>query len=1068
MIRLIRCITLIVILSLVVQIQQTTGASAQAPAPSTFLMAEPALSPDRAEIAFISGGDIWTVPAEGGQARLLVSHTAVESRPLYSPDGRNLAFISTRTGNGDIYILSFDTGQIRRLTYDDSNDQLDSFSRDGKWIYFSSTSRDIAGMNDIFRVSVEGGTPMQVSADRFANEFFSAPSPDSRALAFTARGIASSQWWRKGRSHIDESEIWVMRDPDLYERITEGGAKEMWPMWSADGSTIFYVSDRSGAQNIWSRTFGGQAKQITKFRDGRVLWPNISYDGRAIVFERNFSVWKLDTANGQAAEIRAHRRGAPSLPAVEHLRLTDRFQEFALSPDGKKIAFAVRGEIFASSARDGGDATRVTRSPASEYHIAWSPDSRRIAYVSDRDQTPHIYLYDFTANAETQVTRSARADAAPRFSPDGKLLAFERDAKQLCAIDLDSHKERTLAEGVFERPPLDSDRSFAWSPDSRWIAFTTPGAKAFKNVHVVPLTGGASQQISFIANTFSNSLTWSPDGSFILFNTAQRTEGGQVARIDLTPRLPKFREDQFRDLFKEDAPRRSSAQEGAQTREPDEKKPGTKNIEITFEGIRRRLSLIPAGVDVRSHTISPDGKWLLVSAAAEGQQNLYTYSLDELSREPAVARQLTSTPDFKAFPQFTPDSKEVFYIEQGRIHLVPLDTRASRPVAVTAEMDVDFQVEKMYVFRQAWGYLNDYFYDPNFHGVNWKAVREEYEPRIAAAQTADEMRRVLSLMVGELNASHLGVSAPFVAAQPGVGKLGLRFDRAEYEIAGKLKITEVIPLGPAEFAGIKSGEYLLAVDGASIDGRTNLDELLAFKSGRRVALTLSASADGAGRREAVARPVSTGAEKGLVYRKWVEEKRDFVSRISNGRLGYVHMPDMSANSLAQLYIDLDVENHSRQGVVIDIRNNNGGFVNAYALDVFARRGYMNMTRRGFPSAPARSTLGQRALELPTILVINQHSLSDAEDFTEGYRALKLGKVVGEPTAGWIIYTSNVTLIDGTGLRLPFIKITGADGKVMELAPRPVDVAVHRPIGESYTGRDIQLETAVRELLKNNQ
>jgi len=213
------------------------------------------------------------------------------------------------------------------------------------------------------------------------------------------------------------------------------------------------------------------------------------------------------------------------------------------------------------------------------------------------------------------------------------------------------------------------------------------------------------------------------------------------------------------------------------------------------------------------------------------------------------------------------------------------------------------------------------------------------------------------------------------------------------------------------------------------------------------------------------RPSNTATEKGLLYRSWVEKNREYVAKISGGRLGYVHMFDMGSGSLAQLFVDLDTENQSREGVVVDVRNNNGGFVNAYALDVLARRGYMIMTRRGFPPAPARTVLGQRSLEAPTILVTNQHSLSDAEDFTEGYRALKLGKVVGEPTGGWIIYTSGATLIDGTNIRLPFIRIESADGKLMELAPRPVDVPVVRPIGESYAGHDLQLETAVKELLK---
>src|SRR6185436_4918308 len=365
-----------------------------------------------------------------------------------------------------------------------------------------------------------------------------------------------------------------------------------------------------------------------------------------------------------------------------------------------------------------------------------------------------------------------------------------------------------------------------------------------------------------------------------------------------------------------------------------------------------------------------------------------------------VSRQLTSTPGFKREAQFSPDSKEVFYLEQGRINVVPVETRQPRPLAVAAEMDVDFAREKLEVFHQAWSYLRDYFYDPNYHGVDWQAVKASYEPRLNGARTPDEMRRVLSLMIGELNASHSGVSAPFGGNQPSTGRLGLRFDRAEYEGSGRLRVIDVIPLGPAAVAGgIKQGDYLLAVDGTQIDGHTNLDELLSFKIGKRVMLTVSL--DGTRKTEVAIRPVNQNTEKGLLYRRWVEERRDYVAKISGGKLGYVHMIDMGQGSLTQLFLDLDVENQAREGVVVDVRNNNGGFVNAYAIDVLARRGYMTMTRRGFPGAPARTVLGQRALELPTILVTNQHSLSDAEDFTEGYRALKLGKVVGEPTSGWI-------------------------------------------------------------------
>jgi tricorn protease len=1039
--------------------------------------AEPAISPDRQEVAFVSGSDIWTVPVAGGEARLLVSHPANESRPIYSPDSRRLAFVSSRTGNGDIYILTLDTGDLKRLTFDDSSEQLNGWSRDGKWVYFNSTSRDISGMNDVFRISSEGGTAMQVTADRFVNEFFSAPSPDNSTLAFTARGNSSTQWWRKGHSHLDESEIWLMREGESasYERLTSRGAREGWPMWSADGKNLFYVSDKSGAQNIWVKPVQGQARQVTQFKDGRVLWPTMSYDGRLMVFERNFGIWKFDPANNQTSEIKITRRGVATGTSVEHLTLNNQFQEMALSPDGRKVAFTVRGEIFAASAKDGGDATRVTNTLTAESNIIWSPDSKKLVYISDRDKTPHIYMYDFTKNAETQLTNDAKLDTAPRFSPDGKWLAFERGARELRVMDMESKQERVIATGFLERPPFEAERPFVWSPDGKWIAFMSVGERAFQNIHIANVAEGTSKPVSFLANVNGNVVSWSPDGTFLLFDTGQRTEGSRLARVDLTPRTPKFREDQFTDLFKETAPRNTPpntqprpAQPAPDSQPPatEEKKPATKNVEVVFDGIKQRLSIVSLGIDAGSHTISPDGKTLLFVAAAAGQVNFYTYPLDELSREPAVARQLTSTPGFKSQAQFSPDGKEVFYLEQGRINVVNMDNRQVRPVAITAEMDIDFAKEKMEVFNQAWTVMRDTFYDPNYHGVNWQAVRQEYAPRIAGARTGDEMRRLLNLMVGELNASHSGASGPFGGQQSApVGRLGLRFDRSEYENNGRFRVTEIITLGPAAIANIKPGEYLTAVDGKAITARTNLDEWLEYKVNRRVVLTIASSADGAGKREVAVRPVSLGTEKGLLYRNWVAANRAYVEKISDGKLGYVHMPDMSSDALSLLYVDLDAENHLREGVVIDIRNNNGGFVNSYALDVFARRGYITMTPRESKPSPMRTLNGQRALELPTILITNQHSLSDAEDFTEGYRALKLGKVVGEPTSGWIIYTSGLSLIDGTNLRIPFIKITTADGTNMELNPRPVDVPVTRPVGETYTDKDSQLDTAVRELLK---
>ncbi|HEY1114046.1 MAG TPA: LpqB family beta-propeller domain-containing protein [Chitinophagaceae bacterium] len=1029
---------------------------------------EPALSPDGSEIAFVSGGDIWTVPSSGGEARLLVSNPATESRPLYSPDGKSLAFVSTRSGNGDIYVLHMVTGAVERLTWDDGFDEVSAWSRDGKYLYFSSTSRDIAGMRDVFRVKATGGTPVTVSGNRYVNEYFAAPAPDGKSVAFAARGFGSHQWWRKGHSHLDESELWLQQGGtnESYQQLTERGAKQLWPLWSADGRTLYYVADRNGQQNLWMLPMGGTAKQLTNFTTGRVLWPSIAHNGQSLVFERDFSVWKYDIANGQATPVSITRRGVPATPAVERSRLTSGFSNLALSPDGKKVAFVARGEVFVAGAKDGGDATRVTATTANEAQLAWTPNSNTLLYTSEREGVSNIYQYNFITGKETQLTSGRQDNTAPLLSPDGKQVAFIRDGKELRVLDLATKRETVVAQGYLGRPPFASSGSVSWSPDGKWLAYAAFGPKSLRNIMVVPAAGGTGRPISFLANTFGGNVVWSRDGKSILFTTAQRTENGYVARVDLLPRQPRFREDQFRDLFTEPAP--AAARPASKTSPVIDTltrntTTASKGTHIVFEGIRQRLSLLPLGVDAGNIDLGKDGNTLVVVANVAGQSNLYTYSLDELSKEPAVVKQLTSTPGYKSSVQLSSDGKEVYFLEGGRILSVNLDSRQVKPLSVTAEMDIDFAAEKMEMFRQAWEVQNKGFYDTAFHGVDWAAIRTTYEPLAAGAQTPDELRRILNLMVGELNASHSGVSGP---GQPtySTGRIGLRFDPSTYEAEGKLKITEVVALSPAALTGsVQAGDYLVAIDGTPVTGDTNIDQLLDNKVGKRVTLSVSSSSSDKNPRSVVVRPVNQPTEKGLLYKQWVQERRDYVAKASGGRLGYVHMFDMGQGSLDQLYLDMDAENHARDGVVVDVRNNNGGFVNAYALDVLSRKGYLTMTVRGLPPAPARVQLGQRALDAPTILVTNQHSLSDAEDFAEGYRTLGLGKVVGEPTAGWIIYTSAASLIDGSSIRLPFIKITDNRGQNMEGAPRPVDIPVTNPLGEE--DKDRQLDTAVKELLR---
>lgn len=1046
---------------LTLAVSAISAASAQG-VPSFY---EPGISPDGTEIAFVSGGDIWTVPVAGGPARLLVAHSAHESRPLYSPDGSMLAFNSNRNGGSDVYVMDLRTGDVRRLTNDSGSEDLTGWSGDSRWVYFTSSGEDVAGMSDVYRVRVTGGTPMAVAADRYETEFFAAPSRDEPgviAIATRAR-MAQSQWWRNGHSHIDESEIWTVREATrsagvpTYTKVSVGG-KNLWPMWGTNGAIVF-MSDRSGAENLWSvPAAGGTATRLTSFNSGRVLWPSISTNGRTVAFERDFGIWTLDVANRTARRLDIRLMGSVEAPTPAVQRETQGWGGIAVSPDGRKWAFTSGGDVWATTIDGGVPATRVTRTPAAEGDIAWSGDSRQIVYTSWRTGTPKLYAYDFTAGAERPLTTGNGRDGAPQFSPDGKHLAYSRtadDARELRVMAWPSGADRQLATGV--------TTPATWSPDSRWLAYGGE-TDEFSNVMVVPVTGGAPRQVSFLANTNLGAIAWSAKGDYIVYRTNQRTEDNRLVKVDMVPLPPTFDENRFRDLFNQPRDSTNRAERAAPRDTAGGPVPTPTQIEIAFDGIRRRGAFVNTNFSVGQILLNPDGRTAVVTG--DGAMHRITFGANgsvETTRLEVAGSPIA----------FSSNGRQLYVTQGGQLRIVNMPAGSQpRTVSTSVEWTEDFEATKVAAFEQGWGEMRDGFYDKDYHGADWNAVRARFRPQIEGARTRAEFSRLMNLMLGELNASHLGHSGRTGPPQDGdgasTGRLGLRFDRVAYENDGRFVVTDVVELGPAHVAGsIAAGDEVVAVDGTALNGTADLDLLMRDRSGKKVVLSVRT---GTGTpRDVEVLATSGGAERQLIYRNWVESRRAYVDSISGGRIGYVHVASMSEGALDQLIFDLDQLNHAKDGVVIDVRNNNGGFVNVYALDILTRRNYFTMQGRSSSvRAPSRVQLGQRALLAPTVLVTNQNTLSDGEDFTEGYRELQLGPVVGEPTAGWIIFTGSRGLVDGTSVRMPGTFIRDNRGQNMERNPRPVDIEVERPAGEWYSGRDSQLDRAVQALVRRIQ
>ncbi|MGB9597429.1 MAG: S41 family peptidase, partial [Candidatus Poribacteria bacterium] len=473
-------------------------------------------------------------------------------------------------------------------------------------------------------------------------------------------------------------------------------------------------------------------------------------------------------------------------------------------------------------------------------------------------------------------------------------------------------------------------------------------------------------------------------------------------------------------------------------------------------------------MNCRALAISPDSKMLVFHWPMTGNNNLWSICFDE-DRKDDPPKQLTSGNGGKWGVHWTSDSKKIFYVDNGKIHFLKIAENGGRDgdpkvIETRGEMDIDIDAERLQMFSEAWRMIRDNFYDPKLHGADWESVRDKLLPVVQGLKHQEDFHELLNLMVGELNASHLGAGG----YDNGINDayLGIDFDWKEFEKTKRYKIASILSESPSALAKdqINVGDYLLAIDGIELDQSVDIFNLLKYKSKKRTILTVNDKPNKEGSRTVAIQPTDFGNISELRYKNWVRENEKYVHEKSNGRLGYVHIRTMTYEAYMKFLVDLDTETQNKEGVIIDVRFNGGGFTATFILDVLYKRTYVQSSYRGKRSVSATNMAGNRMFDKPTILLQNEHSGSNTEMFSEDYKRLGLGKVVGTPTAGAVIWTSNINLLDGTWFRVPFIKVENVDGKNLETESREVDVYIERPLGESLQNKDSQLDTAIKCLL----
>ncbi len=1082
------------------------------------LMRNPVVSPDGARVAFSHQGDIWVAPLVGGMPAMRV--TAQPSREdtcLWTPDGRSLVFTSNRFGNNDLFVVDLVGGEPRRLTHHSADDRLMGLSPDGKWVRFTSEreEQDLRRHANLFEIAIDGGTERRVSGYALTD---GRVSPDGTMLAFT-RGAES--WWRKDYRGAANLDVYVAntKDGGDFKALTTWEGNDFGPMWATDGRGVYVTREKDRATNLWFVTVGGGETQVTNLPTPGVRFASLNARGTHLAFESGSDVHTLeiDPANparplGEPRRVRVS--GFLDLDQSNaEVRVSNDVGEYALSPDGKMIACVSGGEIFVMERKKGDfrRTRRVTDTAAKEHDICFSPDSKSVLFVSDTSGEEQIWRVKSDDAAEPRLTHARKfavekvtetpgEKSGLELSPDHKTLSYVRGLGDLVLADPVTLEDKKTLDRGFSTP------SYNWSPDSRWIVlskddndfntdvwiFDTTGAEAPYNVSrhpdedTSPAMDGKGRFIAFITkdgllNDTDLAIAWlrkadaektpqdwddespSTGGAASAPSTPGAAPGATPPGAPGTPGPggagggPGRRRRGGDDAFDapQDPPQDAAAESRPASRATSRPEKKVEPVVIEFKGLHKRTKKVVSGEGRRSTPApSPDGKSIAFNQPGTGG-GLMIVGFDGKDK-----KALSPTPA----SQLKWDGDELWHISGGEVGA--MSKSGSRTgYALSGTRTRYPREERRLVFREAWRKMRDHFYDEKLHGADWNAAYARFEPMAMDATTSEDLAMVVTLLLGELNGSHLGFtpSQRWSSTNPSsTAQLGVLWDWT-YSGPG-LRVSRVLEDTPAarEKSKLLPGDVVVALeDRRTDDPKTNAWSAFDRLAGKEVRVTVL--------REGAEKEILMTPSAGLgqaVYNDRVERRQEAVAKATEGKVGYVHIAAMAEAEFLRFERELFAEGDGKSALIIDVRGNGGGSTADWLFTVLTQADHAITRPRGGGDGYPQDRRIFSAWTKPVVVLCDEFSYSNAEIFSHGIKTLKRGPVVGQTTYGAVISTGAFMLMDGSSLRNPFRGwIAKGNMKNMENNGCEPDYLVINTPADVLAGRDPQLDKAIELALK---